>query len=207
MAEQALFLPLWSKAWSARDELFCLRNLSLFLEAVRSGVAKKAWVSAQPRLDECSRQLSETDTILGNLRYRGTHLLVPSLNRGFEVVMQRETEREMAITAIALKRYRMKNGTYPPDLSALAPDFLAEPPRDYINGQSLHYRLNADGTYLLYSVGTDGKDNGGDARSITLKGRLGLWEGRDAVWPTPATPAEIAAAITARSPNNQAAPR
>jgi hypothetical protein len=53
----------------------------------------------------------------------------------------------------------------------------------------LRYRLKADGTFLLYSIGADGKDDGGDAGGAT---RMFYWlHGRDWVWPQPATEAEI----------------
>jgi hypothetical protein len=39
---------------------------------------------------------------------------------------------------------------------------------------------------LLYSVGKDGKDDGGDP-TPPVGMPAGLWEGRDAVWPSAAT--------------------
>jgi hypothetical protein len=67
------------------------------------------------------------------------------------------------VTAIALKRYQLRHGNYPTDLSMLVPEFLSTVPRDPVDGKLLRYRLNPDGTFLLYSVGEDGKDDGGDA--------------------------------------------
>jgi hypothetical protein len=65
-----------------------------------------------------------------------------------------------------------------------------------MNGQTLHYRLTPDGAFVLYSVGTDGRDDGGDPNpAATVRSELHrLWSGRDVVWPKPATPEEIAAA-------------
>jgi hypothetical protein len=63
--------------------------------------------------------------------------------------------------ACALERYRMAQGVYPASLEELAPAFIDELPHDVMNDESYHYRLQADGTYLLYSVGWNQEDDGG----------------------------------------------
>lgn len=72
-----------------------------------------------------------------------------------------EAERRVAITAIALERYRGKYGTYPPTLVPLAPEFLKTVPLDFIDGKPLRYRLTDDGYFVLYSIRKDGVDDGG----------------------------------------------
>ena len=73
----------------------------------------------------------------------------------------------------------------PPRLEALVPEFLAAVPHDYMSAKPVVYRLKDAGSYVLYSVGVDGKDDGGDPAPPPGKAP-GLWEGRDAVWPSPA---------------------
>src|SRR5262249_28063626 len=102
--------------------------------------------------------------------------------------------RQLTVTAIALKRFQLRHGSYPLDLNTLAPEFLSSVPHDPVDGQRLRYRLNQDGTFLLYSVGEDGEDNGGDPSPATHSNSYVGWlKGRDFVWPQPATPEEIAA--------------
>ena len=67
----------------------------------------------------------------------------------------------LARTAIALERYRLAHGEYPESLDALAPQFIAEVPHDVIGGQPLKYRRDADGSFVLYSVGWNETDDGG----------------------------------------------
>src|SRR5207302_4095194 len=102
-----------------------------------------------------------------------------------------QTQQQMALGAIAIERYRLKEGHIPRDLSALVPGFLSAVPRDGMDGKALRYRLTANGGFQLYSVGHDGKDNGGDA---TLRPGAShypqIWDGRDAVWPAPANSEE-----------------
>ena len=51
--------------------------------------------------------------------------------------------------------------SYPETLDGLAPRFIAQLPHDIINGQPLHYRRTEDGKFLLYSVGWNETDDGG----------------------------------------------
>jgi len=68
---------------------------------------------------------------------------------------------DLARTACALERYRQARGSYPEKLDGLAPQFIESLPHDIINGQPLHYRRTDAGKFVLYSVGWDGKDDGG----------------------------------------------
>jgi len=45
--------------------------------------------------------------------------------------------------------------------------------------KTLGYQLKDDGMFVLYSVGEDGHDDGGDPQSAPA-GKFDLWEGKDA---------------------------
>ncbi len=62
--------------------------------------------------------------------------------------------------AFALAAYHADNGSYPSELANLVPKYISEVPKDVFSDADLHYSLNDDG-YLLYSVGVNGKDEGG----------------------------------------------
>jgi hypothetical protein len=62
--------------------------------------------------------------------------------------------------AFALAAYQRDNGRYPAKLDELAPKYLAAVPDDLFAGKPLVYRPTENG-YLLYSVGINGKDEGG----------------------------------------------
>ena len=61
---------------------------------------------------------------------------------------------------LALREYRRVHGAYPDALDALVPDFLPRLPLDYVDRQPLRY-VRMDDDYLLYSIGKDGRDDGG----------------------------------------------
>ena len=113
-----------------------------------------------------------------------------------------EIMRQLIVTAIALKRHQLRHGKYPAELAALVPEFLPAVPLDFMDGKPLRYRPLPDGQFLLYSVGMDGEDNGGDATPPKDKERPNWFDGRDWVWPLTASPAEIEA-DNARQQQNQ----
>jgi hypothetical protein len=116
---------------------------------------------------------------------------VVSLRRSLERVLNCEAARVITGTAVALKRYELQHGTFPPDLNALVPEFLPTVPRDPVDGHPLRYRANGDGTFLLYSIGNDGVDNAGDTTGTGRAKAINWLRGRDWVWPLPATQREL----------------
>ena len=72
-----------------------------------------------------------------------------------------DTENALLMTMLALRAYRLEHGTYPVALAALTPVYLKAVPDDpFALSGPLRYK-NTAGGYLLYSVGPDGKDDGG----------------------------------------------
>jgi hypothetical protein len=67
-----------------------------------------------------------------------------------------------AEAALAAERYRLKTGHWPAKLEDLAPDFFDSVPRDpFQPAGPLRCKRVADGL-IIYSVGPDGEDNGGN---------------------------------------------
>jgi hypothetical protein len=98
----------------------------------------------------------------------------------------------LVITAIALKRYHLQRSSYPENLNALVPAFLRAVPKDPWDGKSLRYRTLPEGGFVLYSVGKDGEDNGGDATPDHTGNPAAFdFVGKDFLWPRLATPAEV----------------
>jgi hypothetical protein len=67
----------------------------------------------------------------------------------------------LLMTSFALQAYRLDHGAYPTRLSDLIPSYLSAVPVDpFSNNQPLRYRVKGS-SYLLYSIGPDGIDDGG----------------------------------------------
>lgn len=100
-----------------------------------------------------------------------------NFERACQNTAHNQTEIVEAFTACALERFRLVQGEYPENLDALVPQFLDILPKDVIGGGQLHYRRATGGTFVLYSVGWNGRDDGG-VRGQPLPGTDGDW-----VWP------------------------
>lgn len=89
-----------------------------------------------------------------------------------------EIYRRLILAAIALEKHRLRAGSYPETHNG--PDFF-----DFADGQKLRYGRLQNGRFLLYSVGLDCTDNGGNTASSVAASRVGVDEGIDIVWPAP----------------------
>ena len=131
----------------------------------------------------------------------------PNFVRATATVVRNDTERLLAIAALALERYRLRHGQYPGALGDLEPEILTAVPQDAISGKPLQYRLLPDGRSLLYSVGFNGRDDSGDARpDPTATEGLYPHVGRDLVWRRPMAPGDEPAGQALPKSDPQPAP-
>ena len=88
-------------------------------------------------------------------------ITMPAISSVFTKAAYAQVTTDQALIACAIERHRLATGACPDDLAKLTPAFLEQIPVDALDGAPMHYRANPDGTYLLYSNGWDGKDDGG----------------------------------------------
>jgi hypothetical protein len=87
--------------------------------------------------------------------------------------------RRVAVTALAIERYRRAHDGAPPsDLGALVPGFMPAVPIDPFSGQPIVYKPST-ADYLLYSVDTNRKDDGGQIYGIGSLNAMPLPRVRD----------------------------
>lgn len=198
-----LHLPVWRVAWAAQDELESLEQYQFTIERERLA-RSNGWAALSGKMDP-----SEPDMLLlgpdnkklgfyDQLRYLFARWDSAGLNDALiRKTLDVQTQQQMVLAALGIERYRLRTGKLPSSLSALVPDYLKTIPHDFMDGKDLKYRLQPDTkSFVLYSVGHDGKDDGGDGtQSKEITGTRQLWDGRDAVWPAPATAEEAQAAI------------
>ncbi len=184
-----IFLPIYKVTVMDDDELLYLKIMQESLGSLRSLNAGAAWVTAHRELDQAFLPVYQMTNYPARLRHPLSSIAIPNLLKALDNGARTETERRLAITAIALERFRLAHGRFPLTLEGLAPEYLSAVPVDLMSGRPLCYHLDPGGRPLLYSVGNDGQDNGGDPRASQTN-QVGLWEGRDAVWPTAARAGE-----------------
>jgi hypothetical protein len=87
-------------------------------------------------------------------------LLLPAVSKVAFSGRRTQAWLRCAAVALAAERYRQKYGHWPERLTDLAPEFLGAVPADPFDGRPLRYRRDKEGV-VVYSVGPDGKDDGG----------------------------------------------
>jgi hypothetical protein len=75
---------------------------------------------------------------------------------------QAQTLVDEALVACALERHRLSTGEYPEALEKLVPRYIEKLPHDLITGEPLKYRRTEGGGFILYSVGWNQQDDGGE---------------------------------------------
>jgi hypothetical protein len=96
-------------------------------------------------------------------------LMLPALDK-VRTSQDRATQAALNVrVACALAAYHADHGRYPAKLTELAPAYLAKVPDDVFAATPLTYKPTEHG-FLLYSVGPNGKDDGGRTAEDEPKG-------------------------------------
>ncbi len=172
-------MKLTAKERKAIDWVPAMRVMNTFFDRVSAAMRLEDRAARQKAFDGIEKDLQELkkkseredfqallkDAAAGKATGQqiGEHLvglMVPAF-RGLQKSYDRneQTERNRLV-ACALAAYRADAGKYPAQLTDLAPKYLPDVYDDLFSGQELVYKPAANG-YLLYSVGANGKDDGG----------------------------------------------
>ena len=140
------------RGWLMRDQAL---GLQLFNQMVNAG----------PQTGKMRHAAREIEAKLQALPsyYVFTGLLVPSLTRALELDLRLTAQIRSARTALAAERYRLDKGCFPEQIDQLMPDYLDAVPTDPFDDKPLRCRVDEDAV-TIYSVGSNGIDDGGDVR-------------------------------------------
>lgn len=188
-----LFMQLFPRRWawgpwnSYYDEMWALDLAGGNLRAARDWERGVPFVEVQLQLQRAQRELGETPPqyLVSATGLAGVY------DKFLEKQALAETQRRIVVTAIALRRHQLANGSWPATLDELVPRFLKAVPLDPMDGKPLRYRQVPGDAPLLYSVGTDGADAQGDPRPLTGNSKYWMM-GRDMVWPRRASSEQMA---------------
>jgi len=185
-----VFTPIWKFAWSRQDELQCCQRTQAVLDSHRRGLLFKGGTTVVA--DAARIEGAFPTGPYNRVRFILSPMILSSCSKSLQGAWLARTTVEIARTAIALKRYELRHGKLPYSLDALVPEFLPEHPVDYMDGKPLRYCLESESTFVLYSVGADGRDDGGDGNTVSSGSYLHYRNSHDVVWPQPAGDAEVA---------------
>jgi hypothetical protein len=139
------------------DELCYLRLMDRYIEAARVDFPERLAVARA--LQSAVRQLPRSHVFAGQwLRaMNGSGLILKDASMTARL--------RAAQVAIAIERYHLAHDQLPETLAMLAPTYLKTVPTDPFDPSSagLRYKKLTKG-YVVYSIGEDGKDDGGDER-------------------------------------------
>jgi len=104
----------------------------------------------------------DPERLLGRITAFFCNVWYPSFDAAFVYYCRSIASRRMAAVALAIRLYEIDHGNRPADLSELVPDYLPAVPEDPFadDGRMISYLPVAEYP-RLYSVGQDGRDDGG----------------------------------------------
>ena len=151
------------KAWLLQNQAYHSRVLDEVVDALQRCDPERG-IAAKGSIWETER-ISQTVFDTAGRRFHPyrilTHMLLPALAK-FHIKADRSlTTSRLAITVAGLERHRLATGSYPKALGDLVPKWVPTVPLDPMDGQPLRYRLNADESFTLYSVGPNQTDDNG----------------------------------------------
>ena len=184
---ERLYTPVWKFAWSRQDELYYCEMVQSLLKAHRESIPRMSGASALAGMEHMETPPAFYDQV----RFVLARMVLGALGTSMRRPWVAQTTAQIAITAIAVKRYALRHGKLPFALTELVPEFLSREPIDYMDGKPLRYCVDSGTSFLLYSVGPDGRDGGGSVTSS--QGTQSYQNGRDLVWPRPASDEDVIA--------------
>jgi hypothetical protein len=141
---------------SSGDEIVYLQTMNEMIAAAELTGSERirALAEVEARLKELA------SGTMAKLRYPMTLLIVPAFSYTFEATTRNEADRHVTRIAVAIERFRLREGRLPSTLDELVPDFVDGLPTDPFGEGPLLYRVDAT-EYLVYSVGNNKVDDGG----------------------------------------------
>jgi hypothetical protein len=171
---------LWPRGWTYQNML----NVVVLQQKPLEGFDLAQDTIAPRKFEEANRAVDQfVSRGKAPRRYKFLAAVgIPNYFRAEQTTAHNQTMVNEAQIACALERYHLTHSEYPEMLDALTPQFIEKIPHDIIGGQPLHYRRTGDGKFLLYSVGWNETDDGGqESLTKTPNGGIDLTKG-DWVW-------------------------
>ena len=140
------------------DCLMYLELMGEFIEASRQ--EHPAAMAAANRAEDRLKQLAGNRNPIERMKYMNTLLMLPAMTAAVKASARTQAHRDLALCLVAAERYRLANGQPPSNLRQLVPQYLPAVPNDPFDGKPLRMRQAGD-ELVFYSVGDDGKDDGG----------------------------------------------
>ncbi len=178
-----IFKPMWEL-----QEVYLFQNFT----AIAHALQEPNLPAAKAKLPVISINNNDSPLYLTSHYY--LMFLMPTFGGPVGSHFRTLTERRAAAVLLALRLYELDHGTPPQNLDQLVPDYLPAVPLDPLSSDIHVLRYIATpGKEAVYSVGFDGKDDGGSTQWLVVPSSgqsPSPWNMRDAVFllhPPPTT--------------------
>lgn len=153
------YLP---RGWLTLEKLNYCRAMDDYLAAAFSDSGQHVRLRQVAELAETTRNEAITHWL--QLLWRPKvmwPLIMPRLAEFAASTAANQVMSDQIRIACGLEQYYLQHGRYPGKLEALVPAFIPELPKDPLSADDYHYALDKNGRYRIWSVGENGKDDGG----------------------------------------------
>ena len=113
-----LYLPAYKLTSIDADELFYLETLQESIAPLRMLKAHRPWPEARQARLKVAARFNMLNGASGRFRYLISMLAIPNYTRAGDKAVHTETERQMTLATIALKRFQLRHGKSPASLAA-----------------------------------------------------------------------------------------
>ncbi len=162
--------PRWKDSSGERPgitrRLFAVEpSLTVYLQYMSRiiAAAKPPWPQARRQMAQIRRGIQGASSG-GSALAKPGHVMVAwgvcSHADALDAIVRGTASNRATDAVIGVERLRREKGRLPEKLDELVPKFLPQVPVDPFDGQPLRYVVRND-EYIIYSVGKDGVDNGG----------------------------------------------
>ncbi len=127
-------------------------------------------IARLPSQDQLPKLEQLADTVVQAPLGAGLLLAALPLREIGTTCLQKQALLRSAAVALALERFRLATGHWPQKLDELRPQYLSEVPADPFDGKPLRFARHKD-MVVIYSVGPDGKDDGGKPETLNRMDR------------------------------------
>jgi hypothetical protein len=144
------------------------QNLALYAHLMQARLESGNLTPSGLVSGEAGRSETDPDVAIGKTFRPYTivaNVAIPNFSKALQTTARNQTQMNHAYLACTLERHRAAHGAYPETLDALVPEFTAKLPQDIMSGQALRYRRTENGKYLLYSVGSNSRDDDGKMKT------------------------------------------
>ena len=144
--------------------------LDKHLKQMAADLEKAGYQHMKAGLEQVIEELEQTERALR----KGTEPIIPveaipkllvlqrlrPLQETAKAMLRAQASQRLLIALLAVKLFKMEKGRFPKSLDELVPQYLAEVPLDPFDLKPLRYKKR-QGKWIIYSIGPDGKDDGG----------------------------------------------